>query len=160
MPIELGSILTSIISGIITIVVTVIAGLLLYAKRDFDRVQNMRRAFITELETVDLPTRVDIGDRKIPLPYDSKLLPTTVYESNTSNIGKLDKEEVESIVDFYSLAQNPSHIKEVMVEFDEFDNDPQADITRLEEKRELAVENLRSGLNKSFLTFLCGKFLW
>ena len=155
---ELGSTIMTIFSGIVPILGTLIVGLVLYAKQDYDRVQNMRRAFLAELNAVVLPTYIENNDgAKIPSPYDSKLMPTYVYDNNVDNIGKLSAEEVNSLVDFYSLAHNPSHLIEVMVEMELFVDDPQWDNTKLEEKKETAIKNVEEGLNMGFWGFLWQK---
>lgn len=154
---ELAENITSTFSVFIPIIGTVVAGLVLYAKQDYDHVQNMRRAFLAELNAVDLPTYVDSGDRKLPLPYSSRLVPTTVYENNADQIGKLTPEEVDSVVDFYTLATHPEHLKEVMDELELFVEDPRWDLMTLDEKRERAVEDLEEGLGTGFWKFLLRK---
>ncbi|MCO8267446.1 hypothetical protein NKF06_12820 [Haloferax sp. AB510] len=148
---EIISILSMIVTAIIPIVGTVIAGLVLYAKQDYDRTQNMRRAFLAELTAVDLPIPVDVGDREIPLPYTSWMIPTAVYDNYIDNIGRLTSEEVEALVRFYSIAQEMDHLRAVMHGFQE---PPGEEFKHLEKRKEVVVTELEQNLQTRFWGFL------
>lgn len=158
MPFELSDFISNTLSVLMPILGTIIAGLVLYAKQDYDRVQNIRRAFLAELNAVVLPTYIKLDDgTRIPEQFNSKLVPTSVYDSNTPEIGKLTAQEVHSIVDFYSYARNPNHLKEVMMDLEMFLEDPKWNLTHLEEKKETAIENVESGIDTSFWRFIWEK---
>lgn len=156
---RIGEVIATSASVVIPVLGTIVAGIIIYAKQDYDRVQNIRRAFLAELETVDLPTYIDTSEKALPVPYTTRLAPNSVYNNNTGNVGKLTSEEVSAVVEFYSMAANPGYLNDIMVELEKFVDDPRWVSTQLDEKRASAIENIENGLEMSFWEFLWNKLL-
>ncbi|MCO8254519.1 hypothetical protein NKF26_11970 [Haladaptatus sp. AB618] len=150
------SILSSVLRESWALIGTAITGFVIYEKKEYDRIQNLRRAFLAELNSVDLPTKIKLNDgRKVPPPYSAKLVPTTIYDTNASRIGKLTSEEVDSLTEYYSKSKNINYLSDVMFDMGHTDSD--APFEHLNTKRTTAIETVENALNQTFGQYLIHK---
>jgi hypothetical protein len=93
-------------------IIGIAGSFILYEKRKSDNRAKLKRALAFEIREMDLEETVDtlesindpppqtrLNEAQIP-PADA--LPTTVYESNTGDLGLLDESEIDEVVDFYT----------------------------------------------------------
>lgn len=94
-------------------IIGVVGSYLLYLNRRKDRREKLKRALAFEISEMDqLPQASDTLEGLSEAPPSSRLsaskippaeaFPTTVYESNTSDLGLMSDDELESVVDFYT----------------------------------------------------------
>ena len=134
----------------------------LHVRKERKRKNRLETAFQTELKQLShldkLPTRfkeLEKPPTKEKIPKDTvpaaDSLPTKVYESNISDISRLDPELTERLVDFYSLLiRHKATIREIHQDHpeDESDNLPMADHKDLYEDAEELSEKRTNLINK------------
>lgn len=84
----------------------------LYVKRKADNREKLKRALAFEIREMELEETADTLDGISNPPPQTRLtasqippadaFPTTVYESNTGDLGLLDETEINEVVDFYT----------------------------------------------------------
>lgn len=98
---------------LIASVIGVVGSYLLYITRRGDRREKLKRALAFEISEMDQlaqasdtleglsnpPPQSRLSASKVP---PAEAFPTTVYESNTSDLGLMSDDELESVVDFYT----------------------------------------------------------
>lgn len=103
---ELGILAEPAIGNLFLLVAAVIGvggswGLYFYRRKKTR--ETIRRSILKELESMEFSDQLEEAGGASDLPY-SGVLVTKTYEQNSSDVGMLSSEEVESIVSFYSDA--------------------------------------------------------
>lgn len=107
-----------LLGSLITVAGAIVISLLGYRYKQWRRREHLRKAFKSELEhplpEKDIMWVEDLDAGGVP---KKELIPSTVYESNASNIGILSEEEIEKLVEYYSYV---SSFKKRIAKFREF----------------------------------------
>lgn len=118
--------------------ITVVGSYMLYQKKQNEKAERLRISILAELEQLslidELPARLNDLDEpptKEKIPPDTvppaDAFPTIVYESNVSDLSRLDDEVVEQLVEFYSeLLRHKATIRAIHQEGD-VDSIPMSD---------------------------------
>jgi len=118
--------------------ITVFGSYMLYRKKENEKAERLRISILAELEQLslidELPARLtglDEPPTKEKIPPDTvppaDAFPTIVYESNVSDLSRLDDEVVEQLVEFYSeLLRHKATIRAIHQEAD-VDSIPMSD---------------------------------
>ncbi|MDL0140632.1 hypothetical protein PNP85_14080 [Halobacterium salinarum] len=102
-PAELATLGSGILGGIVGSIGNYAIQRRMEGARREDEVNALRSALLTEIETMEHFDDFDIRHRNIP---NQDSFSSTIYESNSSDIGMLSKEEAEAIVRFYGTLKN------------------------------------------------------
>lgn len=99
------------------------ASIQFYLRREKNKkdVRNLRAAFLAELKAAEEHTAPNVKSLDL-MEHVIPSIPTRIFENNIENIGKLETDEVESLVEYYSNIQNISKKLEFdRIELEEFE---------------------------------------
>lgn len=157
------SVILNALALFVPAMIGVIGSYLIYERKQKKRLENLREAFLAELENTEYLSQWPSEDGDAPI---NNFLSRAVYEANSGDIGLLSREEVNSIVQYYTQAQSLQDYLRIHSDIiarseasflgDDFNEDDRSDsirnaIDRLELSRIRAVLTIKKARTQSKL---------